>query len=95
MTTLSRATVNDALYAADLDESALYEDYSGRAMYGASCFGLVCDAGGFAAFCAAFAKGNFTDDDPDVDWLSKVRTDSMGLSTIWYWPGVTVEKEED
>lgn len=66
------------------------EDYSGRAMYGDKCVGIVCDIGCFAAFCASF--GSFGD---DWDWVGSARSDSMGLSTIWYWPGVQLEAGEE
>jgi hypothetical protein len=56
-------------------------DYSGRFMYGSVCIGVVGDNNDFLDFWA------------DLD--SQVRreighpsTDSMGLSTIWYWPQV-------
>lgn len=91
MRTLDRSQLLDALEAAGLDEQHLYEGYSGRAMYGDECFGIVGSDADYTMFVATV--GSHFDD--WGDWLHGVRSDSMGLSTIWYWPGVTVEKGED
>ncbi len=85
-----RDQIEDVLLMSGLDgEIAIKEDYSGRGMYGDTCFGIVCDITDFAIFCASV--GSFMD---DWDWLGRVRTDNMGLSTIWYWPGVKLVEEE-
>ena len=84
---ISRSDIIDALYDAGLDADSLREDYSGRAMYGESCFGIVCSDGEALHFVASIAiilEGRAD----DWHWVEDVRTDSMGLSTIWYWPGI-------
>jgi hypothetical protein len=64
----------------------IYERYSGRAMYGEQCFGVVCAIGDFALFCAAL--GSSAD---DWDFVGGCRTDDLGLSTIFYFPGVQLD----
>lgn len=65
-------------------------DYSGRGMYGDNCVGVVLSGdSAFASLviCVVEAMGA----DWAYDLFSKVRTDSMGYSTIYYFPGVTAE----
>jgi hypothetical protein len=92
MYTVSREALEDACYDADLDpDSAIRADYSGRAMYGATCLGLVHDGQGeLIKFVIALVQY----DEDAADWLSSTRSDSMGLSQITYWPRVTVADEE-
>jgi len=60
-------------------------DYSGRGMYGKTCYGIVLeddlvnDAIGMAA----------------VKGLPGAKTDSMGLKTILYWPHVISEHKNE
>lgn len=74
-------------------ELDLYENYSGRGMYGESTAGVVCDD--FAAFATALAAmlQTIADDEPGlcdrfiepiVDEMRKLRHDSMGRQTIFY-----------
>lgn len=70
-------------------------DYSGRAMYGRTCVGLVGSIGDFAGFMIELGRRVAVDDDAGVEYdelaqaiQSDVRTDSMGLSTIFYFPQV-------
>lgn len=95
-TTVPREKIEAAMYEAGLDESALRDDYSGRGMYGDECFGIVTDGPGLLLqFAVALAAQSDPDNDEfDVEvmgWIAGVREDSMGLSTIYYWPGVVVE----
>lgn len=89
-TILPRNAVIEALYTADLDEDALYEGYSGRAMYGDTCFGIVSHSGGEATTFTAVLALELGE---VPRWLKNARTDNMGLSMITYWPGVEVEEE--
>lgn len=74
--------------AAEYAEVDLRRDYSGRFMFGDTCFGIVGDAGGFAAFIAEIAQS----DGALAERLSKsATTDSMGLSTIYYFRGFALE----
>jgi hypothetical protein len=80
----------------DLDpDQALRWSYSGRAMYGETCLGLVCDTSELVRFTLALGEAY----DPDwelndqlvelVDMMRRgTRYDSMGHSTIYYWPRV-------
>ena len=58
----------------------LYEDYSGRNMYGQVCVGV---------------EGDSYDVDGATGELRKIlgenRQDSMGLGKIIYWPSITME----
>jgi len=71
------------------------DDYSGRAMFGETCWGLSGDAAdadiGFAFMEAAIRWGLSPDEYDDVRWVKRFlprRTDSMGRGTIWYAPHV-------
>mgnify|MGYP003336159782 CR=1 FL=1 len=68
--------------------------YSGRGMYGKNCLGVVVDAK-IEMFHLAYQAGQ-----QQVQfYLEKMEWDSMGHSTIFYWPGVPfvefVEDDED
>lgn len=82
-------------------EEILREDYSGRGMYGATCFGVVLGASELAQFGAHLASAAYEraiDDDRemeyDPEWLDEVHqllaagvTDSMARDVILYFPG--------
>jgi len=87
-TTVPREQILDAMQQAGIYEEDLREDYSGRAMYGDTCFGLTCDLSQVLLFAAALGS-----EPVDWDWIGGARSDSMGLSTIWYWPGVQLSEE--
>lgn len=95
-----RSQIVEALYRAGLEEDALYEKYSGRGMYGRECFGIVGSTGQFASFVAALAELEIgfaarLGDVELVEWIGDVVSDSMGMSTIWYWPSVTLVAGEE
>jgi len=102
MRTVDRYRVEDALSEIGADpDRAIREDYSGRAMYGDTCFGVVLDSTyEFNAFKDAYRGWEEThgldDDESEVydpdegDWLDNARSDSMGLSGIWYCPAVAL-----
>ena len=86
--TLDYEQLQEACENAGLSGDALRPDYSGRAMYGSTCLGIVVDSlDELLAFIASFAS--FGDDWDSL--TSGVRQDSMGLSTIYYWPNVGCE----
>ena len=94
MNLISRADIEEALYDAGLDDEALYEEYSGRGMYGRECFGIVGTPGDAMAFLVALAKVDALD--VDVIYMAKsTRTDGMGLQTISYWPGYTIGEDDE
>lgn len=91
MVEVTRDQIREACWDAGLDaDEAPYWDYSGKAMYGATCFGLQCDEGQLLEFTISLAR---QDEGMDLEWLRKVRSDSMGLGSIFYWPGVTIPGE--
>lgn len=87
----------DALSVMGIEDASVMTDYSGRAMYGAKCFGIVVDAPDFtvgAAMAMLFAGKEDTDTDlNDVmyDLCRAARTDNMGRSVIVYFPGYNVQ----
>lgn len=72
-------------------EASVHEDYSGRAMYGSTVDGITADCSGVLigwAIMAAVMDSMDRDDYRDPlevarDFLP-TRTDSMGMSTIYY-----------
>lgn len=93
---LTYEEVRDALYEAEVgfDESieeVMRTDYSGRGMYGDNCFGIVTSEG-FGAIYKFLRQlerdENLTEmDEYAVERLAdNMRTDSMGYSTIYYFP---------
>ncbi|AWN03679.1 hypothetical protein PBI_JACE_59 [Gordonia phage Jace] len=77
--------------------------YSGRGMFGRECLALVGSGGSGAPteFMFDLAVALSTDGDGDVElWdvreritalANDMRTDSLGRSTVYYWPNVTVD----
>lgn len=64
-------------------------DYSGRFMFGRTCFGFVGDVHDLAAFF--YALGLYLDPEDDGDALARrLRCDNVGLEMIYYFPGVDV-----
>lgn len=65
-------------------------DYSGRGMFGRTCFGFVGSVRDLAAFF--YALGKETDEESD-DGLGELmandlRVDDMGRESIFYFPGL-------
>lgn len=92
---ISRTHIENAAYEADLDtEEDIYWEYSGRYMYGEKCFGIVGSVSDFARFLVMLT---YLDDGPDeaYELSQRVNTDSMGRSTIFYFPGVKVVGDDD
>lgn len=109
--TLTREEFDELTYSVDTDweDPDFRDDYSGRGMYGDTCFGYVGSNPGPVALELAitFAKKEvegsstnasdygFEDSVAEIrEAMSLVgapRQDSMGLSTIYYWPNIQVE----
>lgn len=105
MTTLDQYTLGEI--ADRLGEDVgdeIRTDYSGRGMYGRTCVGYCGDSPfGFVLLLAAQianADGDYHHwDQVPADRLedvigeleSEVCRDSMGRSTIWYWPTIQAE----
>jgi hypothetical protein len=91
MTTIDRTQIIETLEDAGLSEDDIRDDYSGRGMYGRECFGFVGSDRDLIRFVVGLARVT----DEDYDWLANVCTDNMGLSTIYYWPGVKLSEDFD
>lgn len=97
MPSIDRIAVETMIDAAGIDYE-IRDDYSGRGMYGDSCFGVVVEPSdeGRVLYAIGYAAGYCdadydSDDETDWDGLARsARTDSMGLSMILYFPGWTL-----
>ncbi len=65
----------------EADGWSYYARYSGRYMYGRECPGIVCPPSDIGRARAAARRHG----------ISGCATDSMGLDSIIYWPGVEAE----
>jgi len=63
-------------------EGTVYEGYSGRGMYGARCWGVVCDDSSIKAQAKAVG-------------LPPPHVDNLGLSFIHYWPSLAYLQAQD
>lgn len=89
--------ITDAINDACLDEAAIMK-YSGRFMYGQECLGVVFPSvREYGYFLVSLTI--YTDEDTARDLAEKVRTDSMGMDTVFYWPHISfygfTENDED
>lgn len=74
------------------DDFDLTATYSGRGMFGDQCIGLTGTAGDLMRFVVALIE---LDEALIADELAdRVLSDNMGTETIFYFPGVTVEEDE-
>lgn len=99
---MAKSEIVSALWASDVDmDSDIHWDYSGRGMYGRTCFGFVGNEEQYAEFLYALIEEQH-DDESDVshaiqvarEFSSRVSRDSMGYDTIFYFPGITVLDSE-
>jgi hypothetical protein len=74
-------------FAEDKD-CRVYEQYSGRCMYGSKCFGLVGDSISNMSMRLVIFLTRNGEEDLAERLYNNVRTDSMGLSSIIYFPNV-------
>lgn len=77
------------------NDSHKLRSYSGRAMYGKECVGIVTDdlvplVAEIAANVHEVSDGEYTHD----DFFSNYRTDNMGIDTILYFPKIKWEEEQ-
>jgi hypothetical protein len=71
----------------------IHAAYSGRFMYGKTCFGVVGSITDLLGFIAALAIKLNDDNMADVMFdciVQDVRTDNMGYDTIFYFPSLSV-----
>ena len=106
-TPFTRSDLVDALdQFLDFDYD-LTDDYSGRGMYGDTCFGVTVESAGAAAAigaalllaCHDNSQRQHMDDAMDdatalvAPLVRGMRLDSMGLGTIFYFPGWTLDDQ--
>lgn len=83
----------------DILDGDVHTDYSGRGMMGTECFGIATTQTGWdlsRAVQDALDNGEEgADNTYALEYLSEhePRTDSLGLDTIYYWPGLTVTED--
>jgi len=95
LTTKDFDLIRDIVGRVDPDAQVI-DDYSGRAMYGRTCVGLIADnALSTLGRLLASLNGRERTDIAAVLVQNEVRTDDMGLSEIAYWPCVTVVANPD
>jgi hypothetical protein len=91
--TILRRDFTDALEAAGLNEYEITEGYSGRGMYGATCFGVTVEPSNlryvYAALGYTMGSAEAADDDMETAeaLLRTAAWDSMGRDFIVYFPG--------
>lgn len=88
---ITKEEVIEALEDAGLDEENIRWDYSGRGMFNETCFGFTgsdSDLIQFAIYLARLTPGR------DLYWMSNFRSDSLGMDTIYYWPGISFEEDD-
>lgn len=74
-------------------EATPYLRYSGRGMFGDTCFGIVCSSPSQAMLSLGQALGEEELDEGLVEAFSDHRQDSMGVESIIYFPAITVSEE--
>lgn len=95
---ISKSEVIHALWDADIDvDTDIHFEYSGRGMYGRTCFGFVGNEEQYAEFLYSLIESNHEEGDcvsnaiqVAREFSSRVSRDSMGYSTIYYFPGITL-----
>ncbi len=84
MTVLTEDQIDDLHNAAHTVDGEIVTGYSGRAMFGDECVGVILkDEGDLFTFARLL-------DDELAELLGNPRWDSMGLREIAYWPKASV-----
>lgn len=80
----------------DLDFGTV-RSYSGRGMYGKECLAITgCDLGTLMGFLVGSASDGVDVDFVTVRQLESIKQDSLGMDTVYYFPGVEyVEDSEE
>jgi hypothetical protein len=84
-TVISAEQLEDVMTQLDVE---VRTDYSGRGMYGDKCLAIVGDLRDLLRFAAELTQAIGVEDANDI--LGRVRSDSMGLSSVYYFPGAGV-----
>lgn len=82
---------------ADRLEVDVRTDYSGRGMYGRTCFGFVGGPRDLVKFLLELSDllDEFDEVDGDLEAWYDMSQDNMGYDTIYYWPLIHVVDEDD
>lgn len=114
MNTLKYEDMREAVQRAEINfecdlEDVIYADYSGRSMYGRECFGLVVNRDADFTLIMLALADHLAEENEDDEYMARdtvrelvdnLRTDNLGMSTIFYFPSWTLEgapedKEEE
>lgn len=93
MPEIDKTLLFDVLFQSDIEVDktarANPEWYSGRHMYGKTCFGFAGTIEDYGKFLVQLAN---SDEGWDIAWefAQRVCTDGMGKATIYYFPGIKV-----
>lgn len=85
--------LRDSIYSHDLDEdqTSIYLNYSGRGMYGQTCFGLY-GSFGIATATSIILKAFETELAQEI--ISSTATDNLGRGMIYYYPGFNFDVDD-
>lgn len=85
-------TIEEAIrnYVSEYEEYEIYENYSGRGMFGRKCLGVVVKQGySFMDFIINLTRYLDDNDVEDADFkLEGTTYDNLGLDTIVYFPNI-------
>ena len=85
-------TVEEAIknFISENEQYSLYENYSGRCMFGRTCLGVIVQQNdSFMDFIIKLTKYLDDNDVDDVDFkLEGATYDNLGLDTIVYFPNI-------
>lgn len=93
---LETQILHTALDATGLDEAdyTIRNDYSGRGMYGDTCFAIdMADMTQAFQLIAAFGAELADDAFQGQELARRARTDSMGFDIVLYFPGVQLVED--
>lgn len=80
----------------DIEDVNIRDNYSGRGMYGDTCFGIDFDSPrDMAKFVIAWAYSAGERGEELPEWLPEFREDSMGRGIIVYWERVALTGKPD
>lgn len=107
---LTKALAELIRHIVEDEECSIYEQYSGRGMYGANCFGITIPRHAGASVVTIIMRvmaeiknptwlGKAeTEDDLDNEMLEadwKMSSDNLGLDMIYYFPNILWPEEEE
>ena len=85
-------TVRESIesFVSENEQYELYENYSGRGMFGRSCLGVVIKQGySFMDFIINLTRYMDDNDVDDIDFkLEGATYDNLGLDTVVYFPNI-------